>query len=141
MLQQAQRSAIGRKSILVLSEDPAWRRLLVNLLESPRRSVGEAASSVEALAALDARGPCSLILSDIELRDRSGLETLREIKRLHPEVPVVFLSENTDIDLYLTVMDEGAFDYLPTPVQLADLLRVIGRALAVPARQPEYSVV
>jgi len=118
------------QSIMIVDEDQALRLLMANLLRAPRRRVIEARSAEEAIEQLDCEGGCQLLIGETELPGTDGLGLLRQVKTIHPEMPFVFLTGNFDIELYLTAMDEGAFDYLPKPVQLGDLMRVVDRALS-----------
>ena len=135
-------TAVDKKKILIVDSDAGLRLLLASLLQSGSICIHEAADGEEAIRCLRDEGPFNLVLSDIDLPVMSGLGLMGEIRTQHPEVPVVFLTEDTEIDLYLTAMDEGAFDFLPKPVQLGDLLRTVERALSpeVHLPQPMYSM-
>lgn len=136
------KAAAAVKSILVISPDPGTRIVLKNLLEAPgKRIVHVAATAQEAIRRLASDGPFQLALSDYTLPDCHGLEMIRQIRRLHPQTSLVFITEDTDWEQYLTAMDEGAFDYLPKSLCLGELMRTVDRALSGerPAMQAAFS--
>jgi len=76
----------------------------------------------EALEALKENAP-DLILLDIGLPGMSGLEALKRIKEIPPEILVIIITAYEDIDMVIKAMKLGAHDYIVKPIQL-DLLRV-----------------
>ena len=75
------------------------------------------------------------IISDIRMPGMSGLELLEKIQAFHihrglPEVPVIIMTANSDLDSAVTSYQSGAFDYLPKPFDLDDAVVLIKRAIA-----------
>jgi two-component system nitrogen regulation response regulator GlnG len=69
------------------------------------------------------------ILLDLLLPDGFGLDIHREIRRIDPTIPVIFITVATGADAAIEAMQQGAFDYLFKPLNLDQLGRVIGDAL------------
>jgi CheY-like chemotaxis protein len=93
--------------VLVIDDTPQVRRLLRLTLEVAGHRVREAAGGKEALR-LFGREPADLVFCDLFMPEMDGLETMRELRRLNPAVPVVALSGGSDI----------AFDAPPVAVAL-----------------------
>ena len=81
-------------------------------------------SAEEALGVLR-REPGQLILCDLDLPNLSGLDFLREVRRSDAEVPVIIMARRTNTQDAIDSMREGAYDYLPKPIETEHLLRVI----------------
>lgn len=88
-----------------------------------------AASGAEALAILEA-SPVDCAVVDVKMPEMDGLELLRRLRRLHPEVPVVLLTGHASSELGVQGMELGAFEYLLKPVELDELLDTVRRAAA-----------
>jgi two-component system response regulator AtoC len=71
----------------------------------------------------------ALILLDILMPDRDGLETLEELRRIRPEVPVIMLSGASSAGNIVTAMKGGAIDFLAKPVSYHDLAAAIQKVL------------
>jgi DNA-binding NarL/FixJ family response regulator len=96
--------------------------------ESDVRVIGEAGSGVEAVSALRGVG-CDVILLDINLEGRSGLEVLATLRREFPSVPVLMLSMYPEEQYALVAMRAGASGYLAKDAEPAELIAAI-RAVA-----------
>jgi two-component system nitrogen regulation response regulator GlnG len=86
-----------------------------------------ACTAAEGLAALEKHNPDVVVL-DIQLPDRSGIEVFKEIHALAPKRPVVFITAHGTTETAIEAMKGGAFDYLVKPVDLERLSQVLGRA-------------
>ncbi len=74
-------------------------------------------------------GTFDLMLLDIEMPGKTGLELLPEIHENYPDLAIVMLTGTQDIETGVKAMRDGAFDYVTKPVSLSDLLIRIERAL------------
>src|SRR4029077_1585033 len=96
-------------------------------------------------AAVAAHAPDVIVL-DLQLPDRSGLELFREIHAAEPKRPVVFITAHGTADTAIEAMKGGAFDYLVKPVDFERLSQVLGRAfeaarlMSVPAVLPTEDI-
>ncbi len=120
------RSQPGR--VLVVEDDPEVSAAIVETLDSE----GHIASAVDSARALrrhlEKRTP-ELILLDLGLPDADGLDLLEEIGHLDELVAVVVITGSTDVATVVRSMQLGADNFLPKPVQIADLLDAVDRAL------------
>jgi DNA-binding NtrC family response regulator len=71
-----------------------------------------------------------LVLLDLKLPDMDGLEVLRKIKEIFPEIGVIMITAFGDIETAVTAMKHGAFDFVSKPINLDQLLLVIKKGLA-----------
>jgi len=115
--------------ILIVDDEPDIRSLIAGLLEDEGYSGREAADSASTFAAIEARRP-GLVLLDIWLEgsELDGIETLKAIKRDHPDLPVVMISGHGNIELAVTAIRLGAYDFIEKPFEAERLLLVIQRA-------------
>lgn len=117
--------------ILVIDDEPMMRRMLRVMLERAGHTVLEAKDGNKGLAQL-ARGAPDLVLTDILMPDREGVETIGEIRRLAPDLPVIAMSGGGSIggDLILTIAEKvGATRTLAKPIRQDDLLAAVDAAL------------
>src|SRR5262249_32978963 len=114
-------------SILIVDDDEAICKLLSVCLE-PTYSCAAAATAQEAISLLEA-GSFKLVMSDIKMPGRSGLELCQYIQQNFPRTVVIMMSGMTDIQCSIGAMRRGAFDYVTKPFDLAELTLAVDRAL------------
>jgi two-component system nitrogen regulation response regulator GlnG len=68
--------------------------------------------------------------------DENGLDLVPRIRRIRPELPVIVMSAQSTLTTAVQATQRGAFDYLPKPFDLADLLSVVDRAIKQPIPVP-----
>ena len=113
--------------ILVVEDDAAVSQTVVALLEAEGYSVQEAGSSAEALEQL-ARNNYPIVLSDIYLDERSGLDILRRARALNPQCAVILMTARGSLETVLEATRAGAFDYIAKPFPLDRLIEVVRNA-------------
>jgi two-component system nitrogen regulation response regulator GlnG len=86
-----------------------------------------AATAQEGLDLIAQRKPDVVVL-DLQLPDRGGLEVFQDIRRQDPKRPVVFITAHGTTETAIEAMKQGAFDYLVKPVALERLSQILGRA-------------
>ena len=125
--------------VLVIDDEPALRQTLTRLLRRAGCEVTAAADGPEALRRL-AGAPYDLAYLDLHLPEMDGLQVLREMQRLHPNMPVVLLTAYGTLQSALQALRLGASDYLLKPVDPETLVartRVILAEQAVQRRRRE----
>ena len=78
-------------------------------------------------------GEGDLVITDVVMPDENGLDLIPRIRRVRPELRVVVMSAQSTLMTAVKAAQRGAFEYLPKPFDLKELLAVVGRALAAPA--------
>ncbi len=107
-------------TILVVDDEAGQRQVLAGYLRKKRHVVFEAGSAAEALARLQ-RETIDIVLTDLKMPDKSGLELLKDMRAQHPETMVVIMTAFGTIEGAVAAMREGAYDYLTKPVDLDEL--------------------
>jgi two-component system, NtrC family, nitrogen regulation response regulator GlnG len=115
-------------TLLVIDDEQGVRYSFQRVLESDSVNVLTAATAADGLKELRDRRPDVVVL-DIQLPDRSGLDVFREIHAADPRRPVVFITAHGTTETAIEAMKNGAFDYLVKPVDLERLSLVLRRAL------------
>ncbi len=116
------------KKILVADDDAAIRTVLNQALARAGyevRSTGNAAT----LWRWAAEGEGDLIVTDVMLPDSNIFDILPRIKKFRPELPIVVMSAQNTIMTAITAAERGAYEYLPKPFDLNELVDVVGRGL------------
>lgn len=126
--------------VLVVDDEPAILRFLRAGLSSQGYGVIEARTAEEALAAVR-RKAADLVVLDLGLPDRDGLELIPALKALDAAVPVIILSSRSDERAKVAALDNGADDYVSKPFGMEELLaRIRAAARHRLAQQGERSV-
>jgi len=112
------------------------REMLVSLFKERGFAVQQAASADEALDRLrDVE--YDVVLSDIKMPGRSGIEMVGEIREMRPETPVVLMTAFGSIDSVIESMRAGAFDYITKPFESESVMLTIDRAIERRALEEE----
>ena len=118
-------------TILVCDDDSAIRTVLNQALGRAGydvRTTGTAAALWRSVSA----GDGNLVITDVVLPDESGFDLIPRIKRIRPDLPVLVMSAQNTLLTAITAAERGAFEYLPKPFDLKELIQVVQRALASP---------
>ena len=116
-------------SILFVEDDPALLATFSAGLEAEGYDVDAVSSTSEALAKL-ANGVYGIVITDIYLDERTGLDVLRAAKDDHPGCAVIVITGQGTMETVMEATQRGAFDYLAKPFDLTGLLTVVRRAEA-----------
>lgn len=108
-------------NLLLVDDETEYLAAVTERLAGSGFNVMSAADGEEALQIMK-RKQIDVVVLDVIMPGLSGLETLAEIKKEHPDTEVIMLSGFADIDAAVKCMTAGAFDYLTKPVALQRLL-------------------
>ena len=125
-----------QRTILVVDDEAAQRRLLGGFIESRGFGVQEAASAESALESIRRQAP-DMVLLDVRLPGMSGIEALGEIRKLAGDVPVLLITAYADLRQAVAAMKGGADDYLSKPIDLEELAAAISDAIGPAQGEPE----
>ncbi|MEH6497302.1 MAG: nitrogen regulation protein NR(I) [Pseudomonas marincola] len=118
-------------TILVADDDHGIRTVLEQALSRANytvRSTGNAATLYNWVL----EGAGDLVLTDVVMPDENGLDLLPRLKKIRPELPVIVMSAQNTLLTAIKATERGAYDYLPKPFDLKELLQVVERALSKP---------
>lgn len=122
--------------VFVVDDDEAVRRSLCWLIESADHPAAAFASAEELLDGFDPTWP-SCVVTDVRMSGMGGLSLLSEIVGRTRLVTVIVITGHGDIQMAVTAMKDGAFDFVEKPFEDGALLMVIERAIAESRRRHE----
>ena len=116
--------------ILIVEDEDAIRRVLKKVLsdEYPKSIIDEAVDGVDAVAKIKAAA-YNLVICDIKMPKKDGIEVLNFIKKFSEETNVIMISGHGDLKTAVQAMRIGAFDYIEKPPDLNNLLTSVRGAL------------
>ncbi len=117
-------------TILLADDDRAIRLVVEQALSRQGyqvRSTGNAATLWKWVS----NGDGQLIITDVILPDENGLDLIPRIKKLRPDLRVIVMSAQNTLLTAVRATERGAFEYLPKPFDLTELVNVVERALTV----------
>ncbi len=120
-------------TVLVADDDRTIRTVLTQALTRAGCKV-HATSSLLTLMRWVEEGKGDIVISDVVMPDGNGLETLPKIRDLRPGLPVIIISAQNTIMTAIQAAEADAYDYLPKPFDLPDLMKRAARALEVKRR-------
>jgi len=114
--------------ILIVDDEEAIRRLLYQKLSGEGYQCQEAGSADQALDELRGK-PKALVILDIKMPGKSGVELLPELRASYPDTAVIMATAITDTSTAIQCMKEGAYDYITKPFNLDEVVLSVDRAL------------
>jgi len=115
-------------SLLIVDDEPAIRDSLTSWFEEDGFDVDSAEDARAALAKLDAR-PVDIVLLDIKMPGMDGMELLKRIRAMVPDVVVIMITAFASVETAVQALKDGAFDYVTKPFDPDDLNRLIRNAI------------
>lgn len=115
------------KNVWIVDDDRSIRWVLEKALRKadiPCKTFSEAESVLQAIK----KEQPALILSDIHMPGKSGLEMLSEIKKSYPKLPIIIMTAYSDLDSAVASFQGGAFEYLPKPFDIDKAIELVRRA-------------
>jgi two-component system nitrogen regulation response regulator GlnG len=122
---------MGRGNVLIADDDAAIRTVVNQALAragySPR-----ATSNAATLWNWISQGDGDVVITDVIMPDENAFDLLPRIKRIRPDLPVIVMSAQNTFMTAITAAERGAYEYLPKPFDLKELVAVVGRAMREP---------
>src|SRR4028119_2031137 len=122
-------------TVLVADDDRTIRTVLTQALTRAGCKV-HATSSLVTLMRWVEEGKGDLVISDVVMPDGNGIEQLPRISATRPGLPVIVISAQNTIVTAIKAAEAEAYDYLPKPFDLPDLMKRAARALDTKRRAP-----
>ena len=118
------------KSILLVDDDPEFLKALTKVLEKERYEVAAQADAGSAIRFInETKKRFDLVITDVSMPGMKGTTFLAAVKTAFPRLPVIVITAFGDWGQYMEALREGAHEYLSKPVDKADLLDAVHRAL------------
>ncbi len=117
-----------KAKILVVDDDPSFRELLRELLSQENYTVKVAENGKEALLRVR-KESFDLVLTDVRMPRMNGIQLLKELQKIAPNIKVVVMSATDDLKTAVKMRKFGACDYITKPFCLDSVLQKVTRAL------------
>ena len=117
-----------RETLLIVDDEVSIRKLLRRKLSGEVYQCEEAGTAVQALNML-ANNPIALVMLDIKMPGKSGIEILSDVKSGYPDTVVIMATAIIDINVAIQCLKQGAEDYICKPFNLEELSLAVQRAL------------
>jgi two-component system, NtrC family, response regulator AtoC len=114
--------------LLVVDDDPVTLDLLKEVLLQEGYEVTVALGGEEAIVR-GMESPIDIVITDVRMEDKDGMEVLRTFRKLSPETTVIMITAFGSIETAIEAIREGAFDYISKPFKLDEISLTIRRAL------------
>ncbi len=118
-------------TIVVADDDAAIRTVLNQALSRAGYEV-RLTSNAATLWRWVSRGDGDLVITDVVMPDENAFDLLPRIKRVRPELPIIVMSAQNTFMTAIKASERGAYDYLPKPFDLKELIAIVGRAMSGP---------
>ena len=129
---------MARGTILIADDDTAIRTVLNQALARAGyapRATGNAAT----LWRWVSQGEGDVVITDVVMPDENAFDLIPRIKKVRPELPIIVMSAQNTLMTALTAAEKGAYEYLPKPFDLSEVVSVVSRALAGQGRRPRQT--
>jgi DNA-binding NtrC family response regulator len=117
-----------RRSILVVDDELLIRDLLYDFFSGQGWSISVAENGEKAIEVIGARS-FDVVLSDIKMPEMDGLVLTEELRKNHPELPVVLMTGYPSVDTAVAALRSRVFDYVIKPFNIHQLYKTIESAL------------
>src|SRR6201746_151673 len=121
--------------ILVADDDAAIRTVVSQALGRAGYEVRVTGTAATLWRWVQA-GEGDLVITDVVMPDENAFELLPRIKKVRPDLPIIVMSAQNTFMTAIKASERGAYDYLPKPFDLKELVAIVGRAMSEP-RHPE----
>ena len=118
-------------TILIADDDAAIRTVLSQALTRVGYDV-RTTSNAATLWRWASQGDGDLVFTDVMMPDENGFDLIPRIKKVRPDIPIVVISAQNTLMTAITAAERGAYEYLPKPFDLNEVIAVAERALSTP---------
>jgi two-component system nitrogen regulation response regulator GlnG len=122
---------LGRGNVLIADDDAAIRTV-VNQALARAGYTSRATSNAATLWNWISQGDGDVVITDVIMPDENAFELIPRIKKIRPDLPVIVMSAQNTFTTAIKAAERGAYEYLPKPFDLKELVAVVGRALREP---------
>ena len=118
-------------SILVADDDTAIRTVLNQALSRAGYEV-RSTSNAATLWRWVTQGDGDLVITDVVMPDENAFDLIPRIRKARPDLPIIVMSAQNTFMTAIRASERGAYEYLPKPFDLKELITIVGRAMAEP---------
>jgi len=128
---------VTTSTVLVADDDAGIRTVIGQALERSGYQV-RVTSNAATLWRWISDGQGDVVITDVVMPDENGLDLIPRIRKIRPELRVIVMSAQNTLLTAVKATERGAFEYLPKPFDLNELISVVRRALEVPRQAPQF---
>ena len=125
---------MAKGTVLIADDDTAIRTVLNQAL-ARAGYLPRSTSNAATLWRWVSQGEGEVVITDVVMPDENAFDLIPRIKKIRPDLPIIVMSAQNTLMTALTAAEKGAYEYLPKPFDLNELIAVVGRALAEPGRK------
>lgn len=122
------------QTVLIADDDAAIRTVLNQALTRAGYTV-RVTSNATSLWRWVSEGEGDLVITDVVMPDENAFDLLPRMKKARPDLPIIVMSAQNTFMTAVRASEKGAYDYLPKPFDLKELIAIVGRAMAEPKRK------
>ena len=127
---------MDNRHIWIVDDDESIRWVLERGLSEKGMDVKTFDSASKVIKKLETENP-QLILTDIKMPGKSGIDLLDEVKELRPEIPIIIMTAHSDLESAVESYEHGAWEYLPKPFDIEEAVSMVQRATSVEGKEKE----
>ena len=127
---------MDNRHIWVVDDDESIRWVLERGLSEQGMDVKTFDSANKVIKKLETENP-QLILTDIKMPGKSGIDLLDEVKELRPEIPIIVMTAHSDLESAVESYEHGAWEYLPKPFDIEEAVSMVQRATSKEGQEKE----
>ena len=114
--------------VLIIEDDPLVLKGFETILKQDGYDIQTSDNGKKALELIEKEN-FDIVLTDLNMDDISGIDVLKNVKKVSPDIPVIVITGYESMDTAITALRAGAYDYLIKPCQEIDLKTTIKRGL------------
>ncbi len=122
------------RTVLIADDDAAIRTVLNQALTRAGYTV-RVTSNATSLWRWVSEGEGDLVITDVVMPDENAFDLLPRMKKARPDLPIIVMSAQNTFMTAVRASEKGAYDYLPKPFDLKELIAIVGRAMSEPKRR------
>jgi len=127
---------MDNRHIWIVDDDESIRWVLERGLSEKGMDVKTFDSASKVIKKLETENP-QLILTDIKMPGKSGIDLLDEVKELRPEIPIIIMTAHSDLESAVESYEHGAWEYLPKPFDIEEAVSMVQRATSKEGQEKE----
>ena len=112
--------------IVLVEDEDSNRQTMVRALRKTGYAVKDFSRAADAIEYMSKEGNVVLVITDLIMPEIDGLDLLREVKKLNPDIAVLMVTGHGSVDTAVEAMKKGAEDYLTKPIELNELRKRVG---------------
>lgn len=119
---------MSEKKILLVEDDPSVSHIITTALRAEGHRV-DACKSIGERDVLLRQHDYDLLLTDVGLGEEDGISSLTSVREISPDLPIIIISAQNTLNTAVRAAETGAFEYLPKPFDLDELIEIVTQAL------------